>query len=307
MGTTFLNFDPFPVLVLAVIGTAGLVVGFVIGRLRIGHFKKLLAEKSDLVEKTARQLVEKNLELSDQNIRLQRSLEAKNDFVSVASHQLRTPVTEIKWAIENILDGTYGELTEKQKEQVRNTLESAGKMTRLIDELLHFVDAEAGYREYTITPIEIEPLVTSVLDEAEKRFAEKNIRLERALGFGATPLSGDEAMIEIAVANLVDNAFHYTPSGGTIRVGTERRGDSFVYTVADSGIGILREKQGDIFKKFRRTREALDMHTGGVGLGLYITKNIIEQHGGTITFDSEPGKGTTFTVTLPLSPARTAT
>lgn len=300
METAFAAINLFSASAGAVLLAAGVGIGLLIQQTRVRSYRKQLGEKSDLVEKTARQLVEKNLELSDQNIRLERSLEAKNDFVGVASHQLRTPTTEIKWAIENILDGTYGELSAEQKTQMAGARASAEKMSRLIDELLHFVDAEAGYREYSIAPVPAERIVVSVLDGAEKRFANKRIRLERALAFGDGTVAGDAALIEIAVTNLVDNAFHYTPPEGTIRVSTERQNGSFTFAVADSGIGIAREKQTDIFKKFRRSREALTMHAGGVGLGLYITKNIVEQHGGTITFESEPGKGTTFTVTLPL-------
>lgn len=274
---------------------------FVRERRHVLRLQKLLAGEKALVDRTSKLLVEKNLELFDQNMRLERSLEAKTDFVAVASHQLRTPVTEIKWRVESFLDGSYGTLSPGQKEQTNNLLVSAEKMIRLIDELLRFVDAEAGYKEHAVTQTNLDALALSVLDQAMARFADKKITVERDFMFGDTPLSVDANMIEVAMANLIDNAFYYTPPGGTIRVATRKDGDYFRFFVSDSGIGIPADKRDTIFKKFHRSREALSMHSGGVGLGLYISKNIIEQHHGTIGFESETGKGATFHFTVPIN------
>lgn len=292
--------EPFLVIAVLLLLVLAVFFGFVNERGQKTKLKKLLAEKSAIIEKTSKLLVEKNLELYDQNIRLQRSLEAKSDFVGVASHQLRTPITEIKWCVENILDGSYGPLLGTQTAQVKNLLESTKKMIRLIDELLHFVDAEAGYKEHTIALVEPEKLIGEIIDEAARHFAEKDIRVERSFAFGNTALSLDVDMIGVAITNIIENAFYYTPSGGTILISTEKKGDTFFLAIKDSGIGIAENKKENVFKKFHRSREALALHAGGVGLGLYITKNIVEQHRGEIGFESESGKGSTFHITLPI-------
>lgn len=266
---------------------------------RIRVLKRTLDKKQQDLERTSRLLIEKNLELSDQNVRLEKLLEAKTDFVGIASHQLRTPITEIKWGLEIVQDGSLGEFTPMQLDHFTQLLDSANKMIRLIDDLLRLVRIEAGYKEYHISDSNIEALIKRVAFRTRTLFAHKNIDLKYNFRFGNTSIPIDEEMIEISLTNLMENAFHYTPQNGSVAIGTKEVDKNFVCEISDSGIGIPPEKRDAIFKKFQRSEVALHMNAGGIGLGLYIAKNIIEQHHGQIGFHSQPGEGTTFFIVLP--------
>jgi len=269
---------------------------------RMENLKKLMREQEARLEGTSRLLVEKNLELFDQNLRLQKIIEAKTNFVGIASHQLRTPVTEIKWGLDVLIGDLSPSLAQERLEDLEKIRESTKKMIHLIDELLRLVHTESGYAQYHIALHNLEDIVKKVADQAQIHFAQKGIDTIYSFEFRDMPILADAEMIEIVLANLIFNAFFYTPPGGHVSISTRRKDGMFYFEVKDSGIGIPQSTQDAIFQRFHRSKAAMQMNSGGMGLGLYIAKNIVEQHKGEIGFSSVEGKGSTFYFTIPISP-----
>lgn len=267
---------------------------------RLGAFGRAFHQKEEELNHTSRLLIEKNAELFDQNRRLQKLLETKEDFIGIASHQLRTPLTEIKWGVESLIEKGLEVFRPPEFDRLGKIAYSANKMIKLVDDLLRLVHAEAGYGEYALEECNMEELISKVATRIRGYFSHKNIDLEYHLGFGSQPLLVDRDMMETALSNLVENAFHYTPPGGKVTISTQKMGNKFSFEIQDTGVGIPKSKQQAIFQKFQRSEVAMQMNSGGIGLGLYITKNIIEQHQGEIGFQSQEGKGSTFFFTLPV-------
>ncbi len=287
-----------PLFLLAIIALAFLILLW--QRQRIRYLGKNLAEKTEIIEHTSKLLIEKNLEISDHNIRLQQLLEAKSDFISIASHQLRTPATEIKWGVIMLLESTFGDLNQEQKEHVAKLYAGSQRMIRLIDNLLGLVKLEEGYSRPLISSYNFDELVIEITKKIEEQFQDKNISVVFDLAYGNHSASIDLDSVTMVINNLIENAFHYTPPEGKITIKTKMTNAKALYfSIQDSGIGISPQKQETIFKKFQRGETAMQMNSGGIGLGLYIVKNIIEQHRGIIDFTTVPHQGTTFYFTIP--------
>lgn len=284
------------VLIAFVLGAAGV---FAAAGRRMRGLEQSLARKSADLDRTSKLLIEKNVELLDRAVRLQKLLETKSDFISIASHQLRTPMTEIKWGIELVQDGLVPGFTPEQIRHLARLHESSVKMIRLVNDLLVMVHAEAGFSEYKIAECDINALTEGVVARYSGQAREQNKKIILDLDPAARPAAVDSEMIEIVIANLVENALWYTREEGTIGIATRFDSKGFTLAISDTGVGIPLEMRDAIFQKFKRSPAATTMNTNGSGLGLYIVHNIVEQHGGTITFDSEVDKGTTFRVRIP--------
>ena len=174
-------------------------------------------------------------------------------------------------------------------------------MVELVNDLLDVSRIEEG--RFGVRPSQqpIYPMLTRVLDALQKEAQIKNIALTAKFQEGLPELSIDANKLEFVFSNVVDNAIKYTPTGGSVVVSAERKGNEVVVSVTDTGIGISEPDADRVFTKFFRSREAISYFTDGSGLGLYVAKNIVDQHGGKIRFESSKGKGTTFSVSLPLS------
>ncbi len=257
-------------------------------------------EKRTSLARTSKLLIEKNMEMFDRNVRQQKQLESKEDFVGIVSHQLRTPATEVKWGIEAL----EGELRgKKQSEHATEYLEklrkSAERMVRLIDSLVRLMAVDEQYRRLSIAPYDPDEVVVHVAEEVAKTF-EGAKKLHLAVTKGGTIDSMDSDSLELVAENLIENAFTYTPEGGSVTVSTERTPDGcYSFTVKDTGVGIPKEKQKMVFVKFQRSETAMRMNSGGMGLGLYLVKNIVERQGGQVSFESQEGVGSVFRVVLP--------
>ncbi|MBI2053677.1 MAG: HAMP domain-containing histidine kinase, partial [Candidatus Sungbacteria bacterium] len=158
---------------------------------------------------------------------------------------------------------------------------------------------EAGYGEYKIASCDLNVLTEKVVRRYEAAAREQKKKIIMRLDKTGRPIAVDSDMIEIVVANLVENALWYTREDGTIDVATSFDAKGVTLAVSDTGVGIPVEMRDVVFQKFKRSPAAVVMNTNGSGLGLYIVRNIVEQHGGAITFDSTEGKGTTFRVRIP--------
>ena len=227
----------------------------------------------------------------------------KSEFVSLAAHQLRTPLSAIKWTLKMLLDGDLGEITEEQRDFIEKTYQSNERMIGLINDLLDITRIEEG--RYLSKPVlaSFEEIVISVLDFCQQEIIRKEINLELEKPQIKLPqASMDVEKIKLVVQNLIENAIKYTPLGGKITVSVGYREDKkeIIFSVKDTGVGIPEDQQSRVFTKFFRGANVMRMETEGSGLGLFISKNIIEAHGGKIWFESKEGQGTTFYMVLPV-------
>lgn len=225
----------------------------------------------------------------------------KREFVSIAAHQLRTPLTGMSWIAEALLSEVKGKLTDPQKELVKKSVDAVRRMVELVNDLLDVSRIEEG--RFGIKPLSqpLYPVLTRLLDIFNKESKRRNITLAIDIAEGLPDLSFDASKIEFAIGNLIDNAIKYTPEGGTVSLRVTQENEQVIITVSDTGIGIPDGEYDRVFTKFFRSKEALAYFTDGSGLGLYVTKNIIDQHGGRVWFESEKGKGTTFHIALSVS------
>lgn len=230
----------------------------------------------------------------------QKQLElAKTEFVSLASHQLRTPLAAMKWHSDLLLSGDIGNLPEKQRSYVEKMHRSNEVMIDLVNTLLSISRLEVGKLEPEIGETNAVELAQSVIEEMTPQLEEKKIIFEHTLDDSFTSIKSDPKLLRIVIQNLMSNAIKYTPEGGTVKLFLKKEGGDKQIVVSDNGIGIPQEAQEKIFNKMYRTDNAKKVDTKGTGLGLYLVRSIIDLFGGKISFVSEEGKGTTFTAVLP--------
>lgn len=225
----------------------------------------------------------------------------KTEFVSVAAHQLRTPLAAIRWSISLLKDENLSE--EDRKDLIEKCAQSNDRMINLVNDLLNVTRIEEGRYIYELELKDIIEITKSSISAAMEEAKKKNIDFSLILPKEKIPLvEVDEEKIGLAIQNLVENAVHYTQPGGIVLVKIEYKKDKneILFTVKDTGVGIPKDQQKRIFTKFFRAENVMRMETEGSGLGLFITKNIIESHKGKIWFESQENKGTTFYFTLPL-------
>lgn len=225
----------------------------------------------------------------------------KTEFVSISAHQLRTPLSAIKWTLRMLLDGDLGKITKEQREFIEKTYQSNERMINLINELLNVTRIEEG--RYLSKPVlaSIEDITQSIIDSYRDEI--KNRGLEFAFKKPQRKLpkvSVDTEKIKLAIQNLIDNSVRYTARKGKITISLKRTKKDIEFSIKDTGVGIPKHQENRVFTKFFRAENVIRMDTEGSGLGLFITKNIIEAHGGKIWFESKEGKGTAFYFILPL-------
>lgn len=237
------------------------------------------------------------------DVTIEKRIEAmKTEFVSLAAHQLRTPLSAIKWTLKMVLDGDLGELTKEQKEFIRTSYRSNERMIALVNGLLNVTKIEEGKYIYKPMLVDIKQIVESMIKHYQKEIKQKNIKFKFQDSNRKLPkISVDKEKICLAVQNLLDNAIMYTKPGGAIIVSLKKLKNKIEFSVKDTGVGIPKEQQNKIFSKFFRAANVIRMETDGTGLGLFITKNIIKAHKGRIWFKSKKDQGTTFYFVLPIN------
>ena len=230
----------------------------------------------------------------------------KSAFVGIVSHELRTPLTPIKTLVENLLDGVGGSLSEQQHHYLSRIQANADRLTRMLNELLDLSKIEAGKTELRPTVLSIQELIADVLDVLRPLAQRKSITMEVTALDGLPKVHADRDKLYEVLANLVDNAIKFTPSGGRIQIGTKVLNDRYIRVeVSDTGCGIPEEDLPKIFDKFYRVHSLSSNHAGA-GLGLAIAKGLIELHGGTIGVESTSGKGSHFYFTVPYATSKVA-
>jgi PAS domain S-box-containing protein len=226
----------------------------------------------------------------------------KTEFVSIAAHQLRTPLSAIKWTLRMVLDGDAGELSSEQKDLLEKTYVSNERMISLINDLLNVSRIEEGRFLYKQEPGQLEDVIKEVVNGSQELLKMKKVNLSVDIPKEKLPLVNfDKEKMELAVQNLLENAAKYTPEGGNIRISLKKHEAEIVFEIKDTGVGIPESEHERIFTKFFRGDNVIKMETEGSGLGLYTTRNIIDAHRGKIWFESEEGKGTTFYFSLPFA------
>jgi len=226
----------------------------------------------------------------------------KTEFVSLAAHQLRTPLSAIKWTLKMLLDGDLGGITSEQAEFIEKTYQSNERMIALINDLLDITRIEEGRYLYQPTLADFEKVASSTADFCKELAARKKINIIFNKPEIRLPrISMDVEKVGLVVQNLLENAIKYTPAGGKVEIsmGYDKDKKEIIFSVKDSGVGIPADQQPRVFTKFFRAANVMRMDTEGSGLGLFISKNIIEAHGGKIWFESKGGQGATFYVALP--------
>jgi len=226
----------------------------------------------------------------------------KTEFVSIAAHQLRTPLSAIKWTLTSLLDGDLGEITKEQKEYLQKANMSNERMINLVDDLLDLSRIEEGRYVQKNDFFKFEEVVCEVTDSLNAKAKKKNIKLNFEKPKNLSEVLADEEKIRIVVQNLIDNAINYSFEDGEIIISIKENKvqKEIVFQIENSGIGISKSQQKRIFTKFFRAENAVKAETVGSGLGLFINKNIIESHGGKVWFESEKDKKTIFYFAIPI-------
>jgi signal transduction histidine kinase len=238
-------------------------------------------------------------EIRDKSRQLEEANRHKSEFLANMSHELRTPLNAIIGFSDVLLQSMVGDLNEKQREYLGDIRSSGGHQLSLINDLLDLSKVEAGRLELELGPVSIADTIANSMTLVRERAARDNVSLETHVTHDLPVITADGRKLKQVVINLLTNAVKFTPSGGHVTASADRRGDEIVVSVADTGVGIAPADQERIFEEFEQTRHGRASEEG-TGLGLTLSKKLVELHGGRIWVESELGKGTTLTFTLPL-------
>lgn len=225
----------------------------------------------------------------------------KSEFVAVASHQLRTPLSAIKWEIELLLTKLRDGLNEKQIGKMENIAQLSQRMTRLVNDLLDVARIDQNKLILRKQNFDFAKLTRDMLAEITPIYSARHISVSLDIDKNLPEALGDMEKIKLALDNIIGNAFKYTTSGGKVDIKLFRRSNEIICEVKDNGVGIPEEQVGRVFEKFFRSDNAIKYQTEGTGLGLYISKNIIEQLEGRIWFQSIENVGSKFSFSLPIA------
>jgi signal transduction histidine kinase len=275
-------------------------------KLKISELEEKLGQCSSELEvvvgeqqKAAKLLIRRDLALSKANEKLQALDEAKSEFISVAAHQLRTPLSAIKWILHMLVNNEF-KSDDERAQFTEKALVSTDRMIGLVNDLLEVDHIQSGKDQFVFTKCEINPIIESIVSEFKAIADEKHVEIRTDIAQGPK-IFADTVKIRALLQNLIENGIKYTPSNGSIRIVTNYE-DSFIkVAVSDTGIGIPESQKSQIFSKFFRADNAMRQETVGSGLGLFIAKQVAERHGGKLWFESKMGEGTSFFVTLPIS------
>lgn len=232
---------------------------------------------------------------------------AKTEFVSLASHQLRTPLTAIRWYTDLLTKGMMGPLSDAQRASLNEVQNSTLRMIDLVDALLSVARIEVGTLKIEPELGDIKVLAKEVIAELAPQIESKNIKFKETYDKTITPMQLDPDLTRIIFQNLLTNAVKYTPAGGKVALDIKREGRKVHITVSDTGYGVPKAQQKHLFTKLFRADNVRQHDTDGTGLGLYIVQSIVANAKGKIWFESEENKGTTFHVCLPLSGMKAST
>jgi PAS domain S-box-containing protein len=251
-----------------------------------------------IVDITQRKQIERDLSKAKEQA--ERALRSKNDFLANISHELRTPLTLVKSPLESLLSGDSGELPGAVTSQIQRAHRNALRLLGMVDDLLDFSRLEAGKQDVLREPTDVPELCASIVDDAQPLATARSLTLEFQSNLAQAVLLVDRGMLEKITLNLVGNALKFTPPGGTVHVALGQADGAMELVVSDTGIGIDASSHARVFERFQQVDPAATRRYGGMGLGLALVKEFAELMGGSVTLESELGKGCRFVVSLPL-------
>ena len=272
--------------------------------LGIGFFSMIVCQSFILARRFSLSFFEVerlSRELGEKNIALTRMDKIKDEFLANTSHELRTPLSGIIGISESLIDGAVGRLSQKVRFNLKTIVSSGRRLANLVNDILDFAKLRHQDVKLKLQPLDVRSLVDGVMAVSTHIAAHKDLELANDIPTGMPYVLADEDRLHQILFNLVGNAIKFTDSG-QVRVSADRKGSKVEVAVADTGIGIPRKNLTPIFEAFEQVDSGDARSSGGTGLGLSITRQLVELHGGTIAVDSEPGKGSRFSFTLPISP-----
>lgn len=239
-------------------------------------------------------------ELRTSNARLKRLDASKDEFLSMASHQLRTPLTSVKGYLSMMLDGDMGKLTPMQKQVLEEAFSSSERMVHLIHDFLNVSRLQTGKFMLELSDVRLDTLIEQEVQSLESVAASHSMKLEFVNTAGEVTLHLDDTKMRQVVMNYIDNAIYYSHPDTTITISLETTDKEVIMRVKDTGIGVPKSEQEHLFEKFYRATNARKQRPDGTGVGIYLAKRVVAALGGNIVFESKEGKGSTFGFRLPL-------
>ncbi len=262
---------------------------------------KVLNETNSELDETALLLHHRDAALTDANDRLRELDKVKSEFISVAAHQLRTPLSAIKWILSILVDDNAGNLSDEQRGLILKGIESNERIIKLVNDMLVVTRIESGKIQFNIVPVHIEDIIESVILDFASEARVRKMQLSFTTPSAKLPyIQADPEKIRSVIQNLIENSMRYTKDGGEILITASLELDKLKVSIKDNGVGIPTRQQSSIFSKFFRADNAIKIRTDGSGLGLFIAKNIVEKHDGQIWFESKESSGTIFQFTIPV-------
>lgn len=237
--------------------------------------------------------------LRDQRSELVALNRSKDEFISLASHQLRTPATGVKQYLGLMLEGYSGKLTKPQRQMLETAYESNERQINTVNYLLRVAQADAGKIRLEREKVELVALIEDIIREQQPKFDEKRLEIIFEHSQKRLYATIDKSRMRMVIENLVDNAYKYTPPNKQVVVRAEKGKNTVHITVQDKGVGIKKADLQRLFQKFSRIENQLSAQAGGTGLGLYWAQKIVNLHEGNIIVKSTPGKGSAFTISFP--------
>jgi signal transduction histidine kinase len=275
--------------------------------LRIDEVMSILDETSQVLaysrelERKRQELEAATAELRAANERLRDLDRMKDDFVSTVSHELRTPLTSIR-AFAEILHDSPDLAAAKRQEFVGIILRETERLTRLINQILDLAKIESGRAEWAAEPVDLRGVIRDATESTAALYRERGVQLDAQVPERVPIVVADRDRLQQVLLNLLANAVKFcAPGSGRVRIALSAAADAVRVDVADNGIGIAPEHQGAIFEKFRQVGDTLTDRPQGTGLGLPISRLIVRQFGGELWVASEPGRGATFSFTIPVA------
>lgn len=272
------------------------------------ELERQVREKTSELEKLNNSLEEK---VRERTQKLQQAYDElkvldqkKSEFISVVAHQLRTPLSGLKWTLNMLLQGDLGPVNDDQKDIIKKSYDTNDHLIEIVNDILDTDLITTGHTDFAPGDTNIRELIEEVISEATANAKKKGIALEKKVDESVPEIfTADSKKLFLVLQNLVDNAIKYSPETTSVLIATEKMNDKIQIRVKDSGIGIPEEQQKNIFDRFYRAPNALRVQANGSGLGLFIAKNIVTMHQGKIWFKSKENEGTTFFIEIPLTQA----
>jgi len=224
----------------------------------------------------------------------------KSEFISVVSHQLRSPISNLSWALDLLMSGRLGKIGNKQTEYFKILKDNIARMKKLVSDLLIVSRIQTATLPLKKQEFFLKDKADRLLAEFRSFALASNVKLALRTEENLPMIFADPSQIEQVIKNLLDNAIRYVKGGGRVDIWLKKKKNAVYFEISDTGVGIPVSDQKFIFQKFFRSKNILKHQTRGSGLGLFIAKSIIEKSGGEIGFKSKEGKGTTFWFTLPI-------